>query len=156
MIEGSDVRSFQITLDGLTTFRNDSGTRSFVSVLVKEGKQAVCDLVTAVDRAFAFLGLQTFYKARLLSPRKDRLKKFCAILRCAFALTLRHHTMQPCRIRSLMCRSAGPWATALTLCSMPLKRSASVRRNKARRSEALRGSTRCAWSLLCPVGLVAD
>ena len=70
--------SFQITLDGLTTFRNDLGTRSFLSVLVKEGKQAVCDLVRAVDRAFAFLGLQTFYKVSLLStlqlPQFDQLQ----------------------------------------------------------------------------------
>jgi len=37
-----------------------------VSVLVNQGKRAVCDLVRAVDRAFAFLGLQTFYKVSLL------------------------------------------------------------------------------------------
>ena len=65
----SGLRSFQIELDGLTTFQNDLGTRSFLSVLVNEGKQAVCDLVRAVDRAFAFLGLQTFYKVVLHAPQ---------------------------------------------------------------------------------------
>ncbi len=79
MTGGSGRRRFQITLDGLTTFRNDSGTRSFISVLVKEGKQAVCNLVTAVDRAFAFLGLQTFYKVSPLVPKQPaRVPSRCA------------------------------------------------------------------------------
>ena len=55
--------SFGITLEALATFRNDTGMRSFVSILVRDGRQAVCDLVKAVDRAFAFLGLQTFHQA---------------------------------------------------------------------------------------------
>ena len=78
MTGGFDLRSFQITLDGLTTFRNDLATRSFLSVSVDEGKHAVCDLVRAVDRAFAFLGLQTFYKVSL-RPISDLLKRHYAV-----------------------------------------------------------------------------
>ena len=62
-----DLRSFRITLEGLATFRNDTGTRSFLSALVNEGKQAVCEAVRAVDTAFAFLGLQTFHKVAILA-----------------------------------------------------------------------------------------
>ncbi len=75
-----------------------------MSVLVNQGKRAVCDLVRAVDRAFAFLGLQTFYKVSLLVPHR-------ILLKCHNAMHASYRSIQ--RADAIIAGPAAPCVTRL-------------------------------------------
>ena len=66
------ARSFRIGFGALEAFRNDEGTRSFLSAAVGEGRRELCGAIRAVDRAFRLFCLPAFHQVAPSALRSDR------------------------------------------------------------------------------------